>query len=92
MTVALTRSNIVNSTITVSQLPFDCCFRRYLRSVRNKVKSPKLYKKIVRWFRENRKDKSFQCRFTGEETRKFCNNFMHIIDAVLHQMTQNLQI
>ena len=24
----------------------------------------------------------FQCRFTGEETRKFCCNFMHVIDAI----------
>lgn len=64
-------------------MPFDCCFRKYLRAVRNKVKSHKLYKKIVKWFREKRKEKSFECRFTGEETRKFCSNFMDVIEAAI---------
>jgi hypothetical protein len=83
MTISLTRTELDNSIATFSQLPFHCCFRRYLRAVRNKVKSPKLYKKIVIWFRDNRKDKSFQCRFTDEETRQFCQHFMHVIEAVI---------
>ena len=83
MTIALTRTNADASIVTVYQLPFDCCFRNYLRAVRNKVKSHKLYKKIVKWFREKRKEKAFECRFTGEETRKFCSNFMDVIEAVI---------
>ena len=83
MTIALTRTNPDASIVTVYQLPFECCFRKYLRAVRNKVKSHKLYKKIVKWFREKRKEKSFECRFTGEETRKFCSNFMDVIEAVI---------
>lgn len=81
MMIALSRSNISAGVVNVYLLPFECCFRRYLRAVRNKVKSRKLYKKIVRWFHENR-DSEFQCRFTGEETRKFCNNFMDVVDAI----------
>ena len=83
MTVALTRTNPAASIVTVYQLPFDCCFRKYLRTVRNKVKSHKLYKKIVKWFREKRKEKGFECRFTGEETRKFCSNFMDVVESLI---------
>ena len=83
MTIALTRTNPGASIVTVYQLPFDCCFRKYLRAVRNKVKSHKLYKKIVKWFREKRKEKPFECRFTGEETRKFCSNFMDVVESVI---------
>ena len=45
MNIALTRTNPDASIATVYQLPFECCFRRYLRAVRNKVKSHKLYKR-----------------------------------------------
>lgn len=83
MNIALTRTNSGASIVTVYQLPFDCCFRKYLRAVRNKVKSHKLYKKIVKWFREKRKEKPFECRFTGEETRKFCSNFMDVVESVI---------
>lgn len=62
---------------------FDCCFRKYFRVVRNKVKFYKLYKKIVKWFREKRKEKLFECRFIGEEIRKFCSNFMDVIEVVI---------
>ena len=81
MTIALNRSNISSSVASVYLLPFESCFRRYLRAVRIKLKCHKLYKKIVRWFHENR-DSDFECRFTGEETRKFCNGFMHVVDAI----------
>ena len=79
MTIALTRTNPDACIVTVYQLPFECCFRKYLRADRNKVKPHK----IVKWFREKRKEKSFECRFTGEETRKFCSNFMDVIEAVI---------
>jgi len=83
MTIALGRTNPDASIVTVYQLPFECPFRKYLRAVRSKVKSHKLYKKIVKWFREKRKEKAFECRFTGEETQKFCSNFMDVIEAVI---------
>lgn len=84
MTISLARSNIPSGVANVYLLPFDCCFRRYLRAIRNNVRSQKLYKKIVKWFRESKNDSvGFQCRFTGEETRKFCNNFMDVIDAIV---------
>ena len=84
MIIALKRSNIASGVGNVYMLPFDCCFRRYLRAIRNKLKCRKLCNKIVRWFREcNVKEGGrFQSRFTGEETRKFCSNFMHVIDAI----------
>lgn len=69
MTIALARTNTDPAIATVDQLPFDCCFRRYFRAVKNQVRSCKLYKKILKWFREDRKKKNFQCRYTGEETR-----------------------
>ena len=77
------RTNPDASIVTVYQLPFECCFCKYLLAVRNKVNFHKLYKKIVKWFREKRKEKSFECRFTGEEMRKFCSNFMDVIEAVI---------
>ena len=59
MTIALTRTNTDPAIATVDQLPFDCCFRRYFRAVKNQVRSRKLYKKILKWFREDRKEKKF---------------------------------
>ena len=37
---------------------------------------------MVKWFREKRKEKPFECRFTAEETGKFCSNVMDVVEAL----------
>jgi hypothetical protein len=43
------------------------------------MKCKRLYNKIVRWFKEKRGMSNFECRFTGEETKKFCDVFTYLI-------------
>lgn len=47
------------------------------------MKCKKLYNKIVWRFKEKRGSSNFECRFTGEEIKKFCDGFMHLIIAAI---------
>jgi hypothetical protein len=43
----------------------------------------RLAKKVIKWFDETKASgKSFDYRFTGEESRRFLHNFMHLISAI----------
>lgn len=42
-----------------------------------------LAKKIMRWFDESKGNaKSFDYKFTGQESRRFLHNFMYMISAI----------
>lgn len=44
-----------------------------------------MYNKILRWFKENRKSSPFEFRFTREETKKFCDGFMYLVEAQIEE-------
>ena len=44
-----------------------------------------MYNKILRWFKEKRKSSPFEFRFTGEETKKFCDSFVYLIEAQIEE-------
>lgn len=75
-THVLTKAEIPTSTKSVFQLPEDNTLRKHLKALRFKLKSKMMYNKILRWFKEKRKSSPFDFRFTGEETKTFCDGFM----------------
>ena len=77
----MTKAKIGNSIKSVYQLPETNPLRKHLKVLRFKMKCKKLYNKIIRWFKEKRGMSNFQCRFTGEETKKFCDGFTYLILA-----------
>ena len=69
---------------SITDLAKSCCLRRFLTCLKRKVKANRLYKSILRWFREGRKTGApFHFRFTGEETRLMCNGFCKLVHVVL---------
>ena len=61
---------------TVFQLPDEAPFAQYLRILRKEIRAGKLFNKIARWFMEDASvSKPPTIRFTGEESRKFCQNY-----------------
>ncbi len=74
----------------ISDLPIDSCLRKFLKCLKKDVKANRLYKSILRWFRDGRKGGApFNFRFTGEETRLMCNGFSKLVLVVLDQDTCN---
>ena len=79
----MNKAKIENSVQSVFQLPESNPLRKHLKALKFQMKCKKLYNKIVRWFKEKHGSSNFQCRFTGEETKKFCDGFMHLIEAAI---------
>ena len=64
-THVLAKAKVPTSTKSVFQLPEDSSLRKHLKALRFKLKCKKMYNKILRWFKENRKSSPFEFRFTG---------------------------
>ena len=79
----MTKAKIGNAVKSVYQLPETNPLRKHLKVLKFKMKCKRLYNKIVRWFKEKHGKSNFECRFTGEETKKFCDGFMHLVIATL---------
>ena len=79
----MTKTKIGNAVKSVYQLPETNPMRKNLKVLKFKMKCKRLYNKIVRWFKEKHGKSNFECRFTGEETKKFCDGFMHLVIATL---------
>ena len=79
----MTKAKIGNAVKSVHQLPETNPLRKHLKVLKFKMKCKRLYNKIVRWFKEKHGKSNFECRFTGEETKKFCDGFMHLVIATL---------
>ena len=73
----------VTNHIVFSQIPSKSPFARYVKTLRTKCDLSRLAKKIIRWFNESRsKEKKFDYRFTGKDSRMFVHNFMFLISSV----------
>ena len=79
----MTKAKIGNAEKSVYQLPETNPSRKHLEVLKFKMKCKSLYNKIVRWFKEKHGKSNFEFRFTGEETKKFCDGFMHLFIATL---------
>ena len=76
---ALSRSNIGNCN-SIFDVPSNSCFGKYYHCIRFMVKATRLARKIRKWFAGDRaKNKQLEYRFTGKESRLFCQKFMLIV-------------
>lgn len=82
-TKVITNAKVGTNVKSVFHLPETNPLRTYLKTLRFKMKCKKMHNKIIRWFKEKRKDCDFEFRFTGEETKKFCNGFMYLIEDLV---------
>ena len=76
--LALSISNLLPSHTSVADLPDNSPFLLYLNTLKDTLKLSRLVKKLTQWFKDGRKG-SFSYRFTGKETKVFCNKFMFVI-------------
>ena len=81
---------IPSNAKNIADLPVTCCLRKFLICLKKDVKVNRLYKSILRWFRDGRKGGApFSLRFTGEETRLMCNGFCKLVKVVLDDNSSN---
>ena len=63
-----------------TDVPEESCFHRVITAVRYELKCSCLARKVVKWYGETQgKGAELQYRFTGKESRMFCQNFMGVI-------------
>lgn len=75
-------SNLSNS-VSFSQIPSNCPFSKYIKTMRAQCHLSRLAKQIVRWFDETRHGgKDFDYRLTGKDSRLFLQNFMLLISCL----------
>lgn len=75
-------SNLSNAS-SFQQLPSNSPFVCYVKTLQSKCHLTRLASKIIRWFNDLRhKEKKFDYRFTGKDSRGFVNNFMYLISCV----------
>ena len=73
------KSNIPASCNDPSKLP-ECPFSSHLATLKE-MGATRLYKKVKKWFAKGRNG-SLSYRFTGKETKIFCQKFMTLIKAI----------
>ena len=61
-------------------MPEESCFHRVITALRYELKCSCPARKVVKWYGETQgKGAELQYRFTGKESRMFCQNFMGVI-------------
>ena len=81
--IVVEKSKLPPGSTNLDKLPENCLFLVYLRTLQDTLKLTRLVKKVIRWFKDGRKN-AFSYRFTGKETRVFCHKFMFIIQCLNH--------
>ena len=79
----IAKSNLAPSINMFSSVNPECPFFKLVWNMRHVSNLSRLAKKVIKWFNETKASgKSFDYRFTGEESRRFLHNFMPLISAV----------
>lgn len=77
---AISKSKLPDTCKTFADVPVDSCFHRVITALRYELKFSCLARKVVKCYGETqRKGAELQYRFTGKESRIFCQNFMRAI-------------
>lgn len=77
---AISKSRLPNTCKTFADVPVESCFHRVITAVRYELKCSCLARKVLKWYGETQgKGAELQYRFTGKESRMFCQNFMRVI-------------
>lgn len=72
-------SNVNDFSLVNPQSPFA----KLISSMRSESNLSRLANKVIKWFNETKgNSKSFDYRFTGQESRRFLHNFMYLILAI----------
>ena len=80
---SIQRSELSQSITEFSKVSNLSPFARLISSLKSQCNMSRLAKKIMRWFDESKGNaKSFDYRFTGQESRRFLHNFMYLISAI----------
>ena len=81
--IVVEKSKLPPGSTNLDKLQENCLFLVYLRTLQDTLKLTRLVRKVIRWFKDGRKN-AFSYRFTGKETRVFCHKFMFIIQCLNH--------
>ena len=83
MKEAIRKSKLPVSCKTFSEVPEESVFGRLISSLKMQVKAGCFYKKVKRWFDDTKRSgPDLQSRFTGKESRRFCHNYMSLVNAL----------
>ena len=80
--IAVAKSKIPPSCTDIDSLPSQCNFVVFLAILKGTLRVNRLVKKIKHWFKEGRK-KSFSYRFTGKETKQFCQKSAFLLQCLI---------
>ena len=73
----------VTSVSSFLQLPHRCGLVKFVSTLRSKCDLGRLAKKVVKWFNETKGvGKAFEYRFTGQDSRRFLQSFMYLVDVL----------
>lgn len=77
---AISKSKLPDTCKTFADVPVDSCFHRVITALRYELKCSCLARKVVKCYGKTQgKGAELQYRFTGKESRMFCQNFMRVI-------------
>ena len=80
---SIDKSALDKSVVQFDQVPNSAPFSRLVICLQKTAKLSRLAKKVKRCFNETQgSGNDFQCRFTGQDSRMFLDNFMLVIDAL----------
>ena len=81
---SIEKSKLSQNITEFSKVSNQSPFSRLIYNLKTQSNLSRLAKKIMKWFDETKGSaKSFDYRFTGQESRRFLHNFMSMISAEL---------
>ena len=81
---AIQKSKLPATCKRFSEVPEDCVFGRFMCSLKVHVKAGCLCKKVKHWFDHTQgSGPDLLYRFTVEESRRFCHNYMSLVNALI---------
>ena len=80
---SIEKSHLSQTITEFSKVSSQSPFARLIYNLTTQSNLSRLAKKIMKWFDESKGSaKSFDYRFTGQESRRFLHNFMSMISAI----------
>ena len=84
--------SVIHNMTCFSQVPHTSPFAQYVKTMRVRCNLSRLAKKIFKWFNDTRgKERKFEYRFTGKDSRMFVQNFMFLISSIDNSAYRDLE-
>ena len=74
-------SSVKSSNAKLDKLPEDNVFRKFVYSMKRIVMANRVFNKIRKWIDAGMKG-PFEHRFNGDDSKKYCHKFMHLVVAL----------